>query len=262
MDEKEMFELARRSRAGDLRAREQLILSHLPDTVALVRQYAGRGVEWDELYQEACYGLILAVDRFDPDRGCQLKTYAYRWINKRLKKAIRENNRLSPIAPDERTFYKIMDYRQAVTDLSETLGRTPTDDEIAKHTGWSIADLHVLYSRMYSYISLDDDNTQNIIPAEKMAPSAEDEILQAESENEINFPGLHPRELEVVLRRHGFGDSGRPETFREISDAMGWAMETLRMDYQRAIRKLHDIAYRPTRDPEAAGTDGESHTAE
>ena len=72
--------------------REALILEHLPLVEKLVRQYAWEGVDKEVLYQEGCYGLILAVDRYVPTKGASLSTFSVYYIRKHILKSLREDH--------------------------------------------------------------------------------------------------------------------------------------------------------------------------
>jgi len=82
----ELQALGKRSSEGDLDARETLILSHLGLVNLVLQEYTGKGTDTEDLYQEGCYGLILAVDNYDYRRGTRLSTYAVYWIRKRMKR--------------------------------------------------------------------------------------------------------------------------------------------------------------------------------
>lgn len=74
------LELARRHRAGDAAASELLIGAHLRDVVAIARGYLGYGHALAELIGEGNLGLVIALDRFEPDRGLRFMTYAGYWV--------------------------------------------------------------------------------------------------------------------------------------------------------------------------------------
>lgn len=81
-------ELARRARAGDRDARAALIRSGLRHVVQRARMLGYRGEAFDDAVQSGCVGLIRAVDRFDPDRGTRLRTYAWWWIGEAMRAAV------------------------------------------------------------------------------------------------------------------------------------------------------------------------------
>lgn len=81
--------LARRARAGDLEARGVLITSAMRAVVVRALLLGLRGEELRDAVQSGAVGLIRAVDRFDPDRGVRLATYAWRWIGAEMRRAER-----------------------------------------------------------------------------------------------------------------------------------------------------------------------------
>ena len=88
LDREREAELARRSRAGDHEARTTLIRSGLRHVVQRARMLGYRGEAFDDAVQSGCLGLIRAVDRFDPDHGARLRTYAWWWIGDAMRAAV------------------------------------------------------------------------------------------------------------------------------------------------------------------------------
>lgn len=80
LDREEELDLARRYRAGDQRAGDQLVRSHLRAVVKQARRYAGYGIYLSELIGEGTVGLLEALRRFEPERGLRFLTYARYWI--------------------------------------------------------------------------------------------------------------------------------------------------------------------------------------
>jgi RNA polymerase sigma factor (sigma-70 family) len=81
--------LALAARAGDREARDDLVRESLR-LVGLRAHHLGlRGEALDEAMQSGTLGLIAAVDRFDPDRGCRLATYAWPWITAAMRTPVR-----------------------------------------------------------------------------------------------------------------------------------------------------------------------------
>ncbi|WP_414990884.1 sigma factor [Aeromicrobium sp.] len=86
--------LARLAREGDREARAELIRSGLPYVAQRARLLGFRGDAFDDAVQQGCLGLIEAVDRFDPDRGARLKTFAWWRIGAAMRAAV-------PVVADE-----------------------------------------------------------------------------------------------------------------------------------------------------------------
>lgn len=119
-------------------AREELILAYAP----VVRYVAGRlamsmppNVELSDLESYGLFGLIEAIDRFDPSRGVKFETYAVQ----RVRGAILDGLRADTWAPALRQ--KARQMEDAYGTLENRLGRAPTDEELAAHLGITTADL-------------------------------------------------------------------------------------------------------------------------
>lgn len=70
--------------------RNELIEQNLGLVHACAKRFSGKGIDYDDLYSAGCLGLIKAIDRFDPDRGWQLSTYAVPVILGEIKLLFRE----------------------------------------------------------------------------------------------------------------------------------------------------------------------------
>ena len=84
----EEIELAARIKKGDREARDQMIKSHLRLVVKIARAYEGIGLPLLELISEGNIGLMMAVDRFDPNKGAKFSGYGAVWIRQAITKAL------------------------------------------------------------------------------------------------------------------------------------------------------------------------------
>lgn len=75
---------------GDKKIRDEIVMTHMYMAKILAYKYARSGVDYDDLYQVACVGLMLAVERFDPDRGVQFATFATPTVLGELRKFLRD----------------------------------------------------------------------------------------------------------------------------------------------------------------------------
>ena len=78
--------------AGDQSAREKLVELHLPLVRALARRYANRGERLEDLVQVGSIGLLEAIDRFDPERGSDLASYAVPTITGVIRRHLRDRS--------------------------------------------------------------------------------------------------------------------------------------------------------------------------
>ena len=117
----------------DVAARERMVAEHLPLVYRLCRRFVHSGELLEDLFQVGSIGLLKAIEKFDPDRGFQFKTYAVPVIVGEIKNYLRDHGWAVKI-PRKVQRHKLAVLR-AVESLSQSLGRAPTVQEIAEATG-------------------------------------------------------------------------------------------------------------------------------
>lgn len=245
MSREELFENFEKSSRGDLDARENIIRAYLPLVVKLSRKYAvGKGISYEDLFQEGCYGLFVALQRFDYTRGTSFAIYASFYIKKYIKAALVEQNTWNPIVYSQDMFYEIRRYLNMYDQLSEQLNRNPTDQELIRSLHTTANQIKQLRFHMYSYISFQAcEDAEQFLPLPKeMTPSVEDVILKNIFDVSQLGISLTKREEEVVSRRLGFTSSGKPESTNKIAADLGLSCETVRTTYVHGIQKIQDAA--------------------
>src|ERR671936_1116873 len=123
------IELAAKIKKGDREARALMIRSNLRLVVKIAHDYANLGLPLLDLISEGNIGLMKAVERFDPAKGGKLSTYAAWWIKQSIKRALA--NQSKTIRLPVHLVDKISKMRRVSLQMSEELGREPTDEEPA-----------------------------------------------------------------------------------------------------------------------------------
>lgn len=233
--------LVLKAREGDPQARETLILEHMDLIDKMLGPFVAKGVPTDVLYQEGCYGLIQAVDRYNPDNKASLDTYASYYVKKYLCRAMQENF-AHPIILKQKSSNLAKRYRETNAQLTQTLGREPSNQEIADEMGISYKSAaSILFSTMPAF-SLD-----NMSPTERLSESSfgrgvEDSVMDRLNEMCLDdfHANLTPTEEKILLLRFGFGPGGKPHTFSQIGEYFNVSADTIADHYSRAIQKLRD----------------------
>jgi RNA polymerase sigma-32 factor len=123
LKEAEELALARRWReSGDRTAVEALVTSHLRLVARMATQYRGYGVPLSELVSEGTIGLMRAVERFDPDRGFRLTTYAVWWIKSAIHEHILRSwsvVRMGRTAKERKLFFNLRKAKRRVAAFEE-----------------------------------------------------------------------------------------------------------------------------------------------
>lgn len=125
MDNLELIKLAH---MGDKEARDALVFENTGLIWSIVRRFAGRGYEPDDLFQIGCVGILKAIDKFDMSFDVKFSTYAVPMILGEIKRFIRDDGMVKVSRTLKENGWRI---RNAETELSHALGREPTIDEIA-----------------------------------------------------------------------------------------------------------------------------------
>jgi RNA polymerase primary sigma factor len=129
-DPHEERELARRARVGDKEAAERLVTANLRFVISYVKKYQGRGLGLAELVCIGNEGLLKAVKKFDPDKGVKFISYAVWWIRQTVLQALAEQTRSVRIPLNQNS--NLARLARTDTSLTQSLGRSPTDQEIAQ----------------------------------------------------------------------------------------------------------------------------------
>lgn len=239
----EEAELARRVRAGDARALEQLVNANLRFVVSVARRYARRGVPLDELVNEGNLGLIEAARRFDESREVRFVSYAVWWIRRAILGALARETRIVRV-PSSR-LDEARRVAAAGKRLSQRMGRSARPAEVAAELGVSDGAVHEALALHRGDVSLDaPPSSSGSSPLLDMIPdySAEDpeRSVDRDSLTRVLTDGLlrlPEREAEVVRRYFGL-DGAEPATLAEIAATLGVSRERAGAIRERALSRL------------------------
>src|SRR5258708_26164354 len=149
----EEIDLAARIKKGDREARAMMIKANLRLVVKIAHDYVNLGLPMLDLVSEGNVGLMKAVERFDPAMGGKLSTYAAWWIKQSIKRALA--NQSKTIRLSIHLLDKISKIRRVSLQMSDELGREPTDDELAQEVGISPSTVSQLKTVSIRPVSLD-----------------------------------------------------------------------------------------------------------
>src|SRR5256884_6922584 len=236
-------ELAGKIKRGDAAARERMINANLRLVVTIARDYANFGLPLLDLISEGNIGLTKAVERFDPTKGAKLSTYAMWWIKQAIKRALADQGKTIrvPVHLGE----KLAKMRRVSLQMSDDLGRAPTDEELGEEIGIASEKVARLKSVGIRPASLDapiaeNDSTEfaEVIGDDEAQTPFEllrDKNLLGEVEGLLEV--LDPRERKIISQRFGL-DGGEPKTLEDVGKDFGITRERIRQLQNIALAKL------------------------
>jgi RNA polymerase primary sigma factor len=240
--------------------------------VSVAKHYIGRGSSFLDLIQEGNLGLLRAVSKFDPSRGFKFSTYATWWIRQSISRSIADQARTIriPVHIFE-TVNRLLRERRALT---QTLGREPTNEDLALRVGFLSQEDTQTISRLRAEGKYIPDDLQNrlrraAIKVDQILKAAEDPVsldsptgieensqlgdfiedqdalapMDAASREMLRqqvkdaLSSLSDREKEVLMLRFGLID-GKDHTLEEVGQYFNVTRERIRQIESKALRKL------------------------
>ncbi|MCH1498052.1 MAG: RNA polymerase sigma factor RpoD/SigA [Akkermansiaceae bacterium] len=239
----EEIELAARIAKGDDRARARMIESNLRLVVKIAKDYANYGVPLVDLISEGNIGLIRAVEKFDPNKGGKLSTYAAWWIKQSIKRALA--NQGKTVRLPIHLVDKLARVRRISALMAEDLGREPTDSELSEELGIPREKLALLLQASKQNRSMDETTHDDSIVSfgEVIADDRAIDPLEALSQKngldelDLVLDTLNERETEIIGARFGLNGK-RILTLEEIGRDFGVSRERIRQIQNVALNKM------------------------
>lgn len=149
--------------------REQAIESNMGLVHACAKRFRGRGIEYDDLVQAGCLGLVKAVDHFDEGRGLQFSTYAVPVILGEMRRLFRDGGAIKVGRALKELSLKAA---RACNEFSLREGRQPTISELAEQLGVEPAEASQALGASQQPLSLsaDEENGGGQIDVPTEAP--------------------------------------------------------------------------------------------
>lgn len=238
----EEIELARKNKCGDADARNRLTRANLRLVVSIAKRYRNKGLAFQDLIQEGTIGLIKAVDRFNPEKGFKLSTYATWWIKQCILRAIAEKSRAIrlPVHVNE----SVTKLRTVISKLITSGDGRPSIDAIAQALGWSVEKVGEVLNAEKQLVSLDslihEESELYLVDTltdeGTVAPDeyANAQLLKGSIKGALRK--LKPLERKAITLRFGIGCNAM--TLAEAAILMGVSKERVRQLELTAIKKL------------------------
>ena len=251
LDAEQERALGRRVQRGSASAQGDFIKANLLLVVHVARQWFRSGLPLADLIAEGNLGLILAVQKFDPDAGCRFSTYAVWWIRQAISRAVHRQGR--GLRLPSAMQLRVKHWKRARCSLKEQLGRPPTSVEVAdelaltkvmtRNVGLALA----ASKRHHASLSGDVNGLEwadTLISRDAPQP-----VESVGSQEELERLGqclgmLDVETREVLAKRFGL-DGEDAHTLKQLGQRMGLSGEGVRQVIRRALEVLRSALKAP-----------------
>jgi len=242
----EINELFRRlDEKKDKKAKKRLIEANLKLVIHIAKNYTHSALPFQDLVAEGNLGLIRAVEKFSLSRGYQFSTYATWWIRQFIERAI--INQAKPVRLPAHICLRISRIVKTIKELSQTLEREPTIEEISKYVPETPEQIQKDLSLLRKTFSLDaainerseSENTllDTLSDDTKNSPFDSVEKLERLQQITCEIEELGDNEKKILWMRYGLGDEA-PLTLDAIGKIFGVTRERIRQIEKKTILKL------------------------
>ncbi len=241
--------LAKKIAQGDQAARAGMIEANLRLVVAIGKKYINRGLQFSDILEEGNLGLIRAVEKFQYERGFKFSTYASWWIKQSIERAI--VNQTRTIRLPVHIAEIVNSYMRAIRQLTQSLGRDPQVEEIAKKMKVTVEKVRSISQVVRETYSLDmligdqeEDTLKDILQdTNAVSPASLSDDKRRREHIDEWLTQLTAPERKVVEMRFGLVD-GEPQTLDSIGKEFHITRERVRQIEGQALNKLRAITKR------------------
>jgi RNA polymerase primary sigma factor len=230
-------------------AKNTLVGANMRLVFHIAKYYRYRGVAYPDLVQEGTFGLIKAVEKYDPEKGFRFSTYASWWIKQSISRAIAEKSRIVRLPVHIHDM--MVSISRAQKEFSALHHRKPTPYELSEQLCLPLEKVELVVKCARDVKSIDEalfanrgKSTSNkemlfkeSVASSEVAPSSINEKSSVQEELRRKMRGLSEREIQIVELRFGLRD-GSQRTLEEIGNMFNVTRERIRQIEARALSKM------------------------
>lgn len=235
LSEYELFSEYRRT--GDVRLRDEIVELYIYIAEILSRKFVNRGVEYDDIYQVACMGILFAVERFDPDRGVKFATFATPTVLGEIRKYFRDKGNFIRIPRRlYEVFYKAEKIRRGSSEMSNAeIARILNLPEKLVEEAYDWGDGSFIKSLEYEAYADGAMSLSNVIGAD------DKHFLMIENNDFLNFcmSRLSDEERDFIEWRYN-----REMSQKEIAEIKDTSQMQVSRFERKLLKKLKNLYFR------------------
>ncbi len=232
LTQEELTSLIIKAQDGDNNAKTAILEGNSPLIKSIVRRYGNKGVEYDDLYQLGCIGLLKAISNFSFDYSVRFSTYAVPMIAGEIKRHLRDDGFIKVSRSTKTLAYKISFY---IEKYNLSKGKSPTVEEIAKE--FSVEPQEVVFAMDSALkpvsIFAQDDDEQGLSLAERLTDGDKTEEILDRITIKDALKSLNDRERKIIVLRY-FND----KTQSEVAKVMGVSQVQISRLETKIIKKI------------------------
>lgn len=234
LKESEKNELLKKARAGDTKAREELIKGNLRLVLSVVQRFQNRGESMDDLFQVGVIGLIKAIDNFNLDLDVRFSTYAVPMCIGEIRRYLRDDNPVRVSRSMRDTAYKAMQVKEQLINAN---GKEPTIEEIAEKLEMKKSDVVLALEAIVDPVSLYEpvynDGGDTIYIMDQVGDNSTDKDWVDEISIKDELKNLDPRERTIMYLRFMQG-----KTQMEVAKEVGISQAQVSRLEKNALKRI------------------------
>lgn len=234
LKESEKNELLKKARAGDAKAREELIKGNLRLVLSVVQRFQNRGESMDDLFQVGVIGLIKAIDNFNLDLDVRFSTYAVPMCIGEIRRYLRDDNPVRVSRSMRDTAYKAMQVKEQLINAN---GNEPTIEEIAEKLEMKKSDVVLALEAIVDPVSLYEpvynDGGDTIYIMDQVGDNSTDKDWVDEISIKDELKNLDPRERTIMYLRFMQG-----KTQMEVAKEVGISQAQVSRLEKNALKRI------------------------
>ncbi len=234
LKESEKNELLKKARAGDAKAREELIKGNLRLVLSVVQRFQNRGESMDDLFQVGVIGLIKAIDNFNLDLDVRFSTYAVPMCIGEIRRYLRDDNPVRVSRSMRDTAYKAMQVKEQLINAN---GKEPTIEEIAEKLEMKKSDVVLALEAIVDPVSLYEpvynDGGDTIYIMDQVGDKSTDKDWVDEISIKDELKNLDPRERTIMYLRFMQG-----KTQMEVAKEVGISQAQVSRLEKNALKRI------------------------
>lgn len=238
LEKKEEQKLFEKLNNGDKSVVEKIVLHNLKYVYFIARNYTNDPFLLEELFQQGSYGLMKALKTFDYKKGFRFSTYASYSIKKYIVEFF-QNYKLIKLSRDD--YKELNKLNKKISKLENKYQRAISDQELSKHTGYSLDKIREIKKRDLTFIPLEQYGSEE----EKLSVidyyyDSRYKSIHINIANDI-IKELKDERNQFILKKYLGIEDGVEHTFEQIGKMLGISKQAVKKRYDKSLKQIREM---------------------